>query len=56
MYFQCFIDSYFVQPTSHQGTLDFEESTMYGDGAAHIMAVNGWVMGDDPLKNFAEPG
>ncbi|XP_063431014.1 glycogen debranching enzyme-like [Mytilus trossulus] len=48
--------NYFVQPTSHQGTLDFEEGTMYGDGAAHIMAVNGWVMGDDPLKNFAEPG
>lgn len=50
------IFSYFVQPKSYDGTVAAEETNMDGDSGKLIMAVNGWVMGDDPLRNFADPG
>lgn len=46
-------DSYFRNygPTME---VEEEEAVMDTDRAPLIMASNGWVMGDDPLKNFAE--
>lgn len=33
-----------------------QESDVFTEKSKYIMAHNGWVMNDDPLKNFADPG
>ncbi|ESO94506.1 hypothetical protein LOTGIDRAFT_215487 [Lottia gigantea] len=47
---------YFVIPESHEGSVTKEESMIEGEGKKYIFAVNGWVMNDNPLRNFAEEG
>ena len=40
-------------PPSHDGSVEKAEAMMLQEPHL-VMAVNGWVMGDDPLRNFAE--
>uniref|UniRef100_A0A8B9S668 Glycogen debranching enzyme n=1 Tax=Apteryx owenii TaxID=8824 RepID=A0A8B9S668_APTOW len=50
------VTRYFTYPFKDL-TVEEEETMIHQpDKACYFMAHNGWVMGDDPLKNFAEPG
>ncbi|KAI1882937.1 hypothetical protein AGOR_G00240030 [Albula goreensis] len=50
------VTRYFTFPFEEM-TLDEEQLLMHdAEKACHFLAHNGWVMGDDPLRNFAEPG
>ena len=51
----CGLCSYFTLPKEKM-TVEQEEEMMNSDRGAYCMAHNGWVMSDDPLRNFAEPG
>ena len=48
--------SYFTLPPGMSSDEGNEEATMTSAKAALCMANNGWVMGDDPMRNFAENG
>ncbi|KAM9238358.1 glycogen debranching enzyme isoform 6-T6 [Leptosomus discolor] len=50
------VTRYFTYPFKEL-TVEEEETMIHQpDKACYFMAHNGWVMGDDPLRNFAEPG
>lgn len=52
----CLFHRYFTYPFKEL-TVEEEETMIHQpDKACFFMAHNGWVMGDDPLRNFAEPG
>ncbi|CAH8590703.1 unnamed protein product [Schistosoma turkestanicum] len=47
--------AYFYHPVPDVETVEEAEAVLETKDAAKIMAFNGWVMNDDPLRNFAEP-
>ncbi|KAG1659081.1 Glycogen debranching enzyme [Nymphon striatum] len=48
-----FLYSYFTHAVTSKD-LEGEENIIWSDKSSLIMAHNGWVMNDDPLKNFAD--
>lgn len=54
---QPFIHRYFLKVDMPENEeIEKEEALMYGEKGKFVLAHNGWVMNDDPLRNFAEPG
>lgn len=51
-----YVDRYFTFPFEEKSLEDDLPMMDQPDKARHFLAHNGWVMGDDPLRNFAEPG
>ncbi|KRX81716.1 Glycogen debranching enzyme, partial [Trichinella sp. T6] len=46
---------YFLYPGKWEASWEDEENMMYTQEGTRFMALNGWVMDDIPLTNFAEP-
>ncbi|KAI7792667.1 putative glycogen debranching enzyme-like, partial [Triplophysa rosa] len=50
------VTRYFTFPFEDMSMEQEKQLLQNPNEACHLIAHNGWVMGDDPLKNFAEPG
>ncbi|XP_039591819.1 glycogen debranching enzyme isoform X1 [Polypterus senegalus] len=50
------VTRYFTYSYKDMSLVEEEKLLSQPDKACQFLAHNGWVMGDDPLRNFAEPG
>lgn len=53
------IGRYFANKREGDSAIDMaDEETLLDDSQRYqyVMAHNGWVMGDDPMRDFAKPG